>query len=89
MIQSCWHTCEKLEAAELDGELAAELGLAEMRDVLPDAPIAHCLLLVRRLSELKTVQPAIPDTPAWRVASSCDCYWRAGLQPQGSGHSQA
>lgn len=56
----------KLEAAELDGELAAELGLAEMRDVLPDAPIAHCLLLVRRLSELKTVQPAIPDTPAWK-----------------------
>lgn len=55
-----------LQSAGVDAELAAELELADLRELLPAAPIAHCLLIKRRLSARGTVKPVIPDTPAWK-----------------------
>lgn len=56
---------QQLEEAELDADLVSELSLADLRELLPAAPAAHCLLLRRRLSESRSLRPVIPDTPAW------------------------
>ena len=66
-----------LEEAELDAELVCELSLADLRELLPNAPAAHCLLLRRRLAESRELRPRIPDTPAWvwpaRVIATGQC----------------
>eukprot|EP01049_Picozoa_sp_SAG25_P004072 SAG25_NODE_247_length_11077_cov_5.635088_12_plen_209_part_00 len=58
---------QRLEEAELDAELVSALSLADLRELLPGAPAAHCLLLRHRLSEGSTsLRPVIPDAPAWK-----------------------
>ena len=55
-----------LESAGVDAELAAELELADLRELLPAAPIAHCLMIKRRLSARTEIKPVIPNSPAWK-----------------------
>ena len=55
-----------LESAGMDAELAADLELADLREILPAAPIAHCLLIKRILAARSTVKPVIPNTPEWK-----------------------
>ena len=57
------------ERAQLDAALAAELELRDIRELLPMAPLAHCLLIRRRLSERAPNVAMVPDSPAWLWAS--------------------
>ena len=45
------------DAALDDAGLAAELALGDLRELLPEAPLAHCLQLRRLIAE-STVRPA-------------------------------
>lgn len=57
------------EGAQLDAALAAELELRDIRELLSTAPLAHCLLIRRRLSERALTVAMVPDSPAWLWAS--------------------
>ena len=57
---------QRLEEAELDAQTVAELGLTELREVLHDAPIAHCLQLRACLAASTKLRPIVPDAPAWK-----------------------
>ena len=57
---------QRLEEAELDPEMVAGLCLADLREVLEDAPIAHCLRVRQRLSGSTRLRPVIPDSPAYK-----------------------
>jgi hypothetical protein len=55
------------EAAGIDVAMAATMQLADLREFLPQAPIAHCLLLKQRLTAYSpTFKPHIPDTASWK-----------------------
>lgn len=53
------------EGAQLDAALAAELELRDIRELLSAAPLAHCLLIRRKLSERAPTMAVVPDSPAW------------------------
>lgn len=60
---------QQLEEAELNAELVSELSLAELREVLNGAPIAHCLKLRQRMVASTKMRAVIPDaaTLKWQA----------------------
>ena len=58
-----------LEQAGINAALAEDLDLAHLKELLPDAPVAHRLILRRRFSQRSAVKPVIPDTPNWKWTS--------------------
>lgn len=57
---------EQLDNAELNAQLVSELSLSELRELLNNAPIAHCLELRQRMVASAKLRPVIPDAPAWK-----------------------
>ena len=58
------------ESAGIDVALAATMQLHDLREFLPHAPIAHCLLLKRLFrasdDDGPALKPMIPDVPSWK-----------------------
>mmetsp|Transcript_136742 Transcript_136742/g.354562 ORF Transcript_136742/g.354562 Transcript_136742/m.354562 type:complete len:335 (+) Transcript_136742:56-1060(+) len=55
------------QAAQIDAELAQTMTAADLRALLPEAPLGHCLRMQLLFKEAFQRQPALPASPAWRM----------------------
>jgi hypothetical protein len=65
-IENLGQYIERFNEAQIDTELATRMTMQDLRVLLPDAPLGHCLRIHSTLSGLPLYEQDIPSCAIWR-----------------------